>query len=126
MAMKLNEILAGAPLLRRKAIVIDGIGEIEVRELSAAEQWAMMDDQKRVEGDNSDELVRVVFPHWAAVALTEPGEIVGKADAQHLAARLGSKAIIEIVKTAANFDGVSSEDARKNSSSDRISDSDSD
>lgn len=126
MAMKLNEILAGAPLLRRKAIEIEGLGEIEVRELSAAEQWAMMDDQKRVEGDNSDELVRVIFPRWAVVALTEPGEPVKDGDPERLASVLGSKAIIEIVKTAANFDGVTSEDARKNSSSDRISDSDSD
>lgn len=116
--------LTGAPRLRKKAIVIDGVGDIEVHELSTAEQWKL-NDERAASADNEEES-RAIAVRWAARALAGPGVEVSDEQRARLAENIGATALYSIARAAANFDSDTVETARKNSSSDRISDSDTD
>ena len=118
--LKFNDLVGGCKL-RSKVVSIIGLGDVEVHELSAAEQWTVQEEIKASE--NQPGAWEKIALKWAARALSGPGKTATDEELDGLAKNVAGAVLVELFRHAQTFDYVSAEDARKNSSSDRTSDS---
>ena len=108
------EDLLDGSRLRTKEVPIDGLGNVTLHEISAAEQWECTSAVQAAEGE---ELDKVVFA-WAGRFLK--GSMPDEAEVEKLQQHLGTAVLGQIYHEGLNFNAAGPkpmEDATKNSES---------
>lgn len=107
-----NKVLSG-PSLRKKVVTIEGLGEVELTELSGSEVVKLLSDTKKIETYADDqEATQKHLALWASRMLK--GSTPSKDEVSKFQDNLSAACISEIYTAGLNVSGGNKEEHEKN------------